>query len=162
MLWKINFHKSIWIMKIGKLDIKNDYGWITLYFVLKLKFFIHKWIYLFAYLFAFTFWLFGKDGLIINLSLISKFITSQPGLQAIIIQVLPNISRSKGNQTTKLGQVIVYNKKYIFHQNSCWKWGKKISSRLLFVFFIKVVYDVKGSGLQLSLISLDSSQLGLQ
>ena len=28
-----------------------------------------------------------------------KFMTSQPGKQTIAIQILPNISRSKGNQT---------------------------------------------------------------
>ena len=30
------------------------------------------------------------------------------------IQVLPNISRSKGNQTIKLGQLTEYNKRNIF------------------------------------------------
>ena len=112
MLWKINFHKWNWIMKIRnlKLDINKDYGWITLYFVHELKLFIHNCIYLFVL----TFWSFRKDGLIINLKLISKLIASQPGSQTVIIQVLPNISRRKGNQTTKLGQVIVYNKKNKF------------------------------------------------
>ena len=40
--------------------------------------------------------------------------TSQPGQQTIAIDILPNISRNKGKQTMKLGQLIVYNKKKFF------------------------------------------------
>ena len=40
----------------------------------------------------------GKTGLIRKIRLISKFMTSQPGLQTIGIHILPNISQSKGNQ----------------------------------------------------------------
>ena len=47
--------------------------------------------------------------------------TSQPGLEAIAIHILPNISRSKDNQTMKSGQLIEYNKKNIFLQNFCGK-----------------------------------------
>ena len=36
--------------------------------------------------------------------------TSQPGQQAITINILPNISRSKGNQTMNFGRLIEYNK----------------------------------------------------
>ena len=45
--------------------------------------------------------------------------TSQPGVQTIAIQILPNISQSKGNQTMKFGQVIIYNKrnKYFSSKN---------------------------------------------
>ena len=39
----------------------------------------------------------------------SKFVTSQSGKQMITIHVLPNISRSKGIQTMKFGQLIEYN-----------------------------------------------------
>ena len=39
---------------------------------------------------------------------------SQPGLEIIPINILRNISQSKGNQTTKFGQLIEYNKKNIF------------------------------------------------
>ena len=56
--------------------------------------------------------------------LISKFMTSQPGLQTIAIHILPNISQSKGNQTIKFGQLIQYNKRNIFLQKLCRKWGK--------------------------------------
>ena len=41
---------------------------------------------------------------------------SQPGLQTIAIHILPSISQSKGNQTTKFGQLIEYNKRNIFLQ----------------------------------------------
>ena len=35
--------------------------------------------------------------------------TSQAGKQAVGIHVLPNVSRSKGNQTMKLGQLVKCN-----------------------------------------------------
>ena len=47
--------------------------------------------------------------------------TSQPGVQTIAIQILPNISQSKGNQTMKFGQVIEYNMRNIFLQKICRK-----------------------------------------
>ena len=47
--------------------------------------------------------------------------TSQPRLQSIAIQILPNISQSKGNQTMKCGQLIEYNKINIFLQKLCRK-----------------------------------------
>ena len=40
--------------------------------------------------------------------------TSQPGKQTIAIRTLPNISRSKGNQTIKFGQLTEYNMRNIF------------------------------------------------
>ena len=46
---------------------------------------------------------------------------SQPDLQSIAIHILPNISQSNGNQTTKFGQLIEYNKRNIFLQNLCEK-----------------------------------------
>ena len=39
--------------------------------------------------------------------------TSQPGQKTITIQISPNISRSKGNQTMKFGQVIGHNKRIL-------------------------------------------------
>ena len=45
--------------------------------------------------------------------------TSQPGKQAIAIHTLPNISKSKSNQTMKFGQLIEYNKRNIFLEKSC-------------------------------------------
>ena len=47
--------------------------------------------------------------------------TSQPGLKTIAIQILPNISQSKGNQKMKFGQLIEYNKKNIYLQKLCQK-----------------------------------------
>ena len=42
---------------------------------------------------------------------------SQPGKQAIAVHIVPNISRSQGNQAMKFGQLIVYNMKNIFLEN---------------------------------------------
>ena len=61
-------------------------------------------------------------------------ITSQPGKQTIIIHILYNISRSKGNQTMKQCQLIEYIMRNILLQKSSRKWGWETSSRLLFVF----------------------------
>ena len=44
--------------------------------------------------------------------------TSQPGLQTIAIQLLPNISQSKGNQTMKFDQLIEYKTRNNFLQNN--------------------------------------------
>ena len=44
--------------------------------------------------------------------------TSQPGEQTIAIRILPNISRSKGNQRMKFGQLIEYNTRNIFVEKS--------------------------------------------
>ena len=46
--------------------------------------------------------------------LISKFMTLQPEKQTIATHLLPNVSRSKGNQTMKFGQLLEYNMKNIF------------------------------------------------
>ena len=55
-----------------------------------------------------------KRDLIRKIRLISKFMTSQPGKQTIKIHILLIISRSKGNQTIKFGQLIEYNMGNIF------------------------------------------------
>ena len=49
--------------------------------------------------------------------------TSQPEKQTISIHILPNISRSKGNQTIKFVQLIKYNMRKIFLENSYTKCG---------------------------------------
>ena len=49
--------------------------------------------------------------------------TSQPGKQTIAIYILPNISRSKGNQTVKFDQLIEYNMRNIFLEKSYTKCG---------------------------------------
>ena len=43
--------------------------------------------------------------------------TSQPGQQTNAIHILPNISRGKGNQTMKFGQLLQYNMRNIFVEN---------------------------------------------
>ena len=49
-----------------------------------------------------------------KISLISKFIPSQPSQQTIALHMLPNIPRGKGNQTVKFGQLINYKTRNIF------------------------------------------------
>ena len=49
--------------------------------------------------------------------------TSPPGKETIAMLILPNISRSKGNQTMKFGQVIEYNKRNSFLEKSYTKYG---------------------------------------
>ena len=44
--------------------------------------------------------------------------TSQTGWQTIAIHKLPNISRNKGNQAMKFGQLIEYNMRNIFVEKS--------------------------------------------
>ena len=44
--------------------------------------------------------------------------TPQPGKQAIAIHKLPDISRSKGNQTMTFDHLIEYNMRNIFLENS--------------------------------------------
>ena len=55
--------------------------------------------------------------------------TSQPGWQTIVIHILPNISRSKGNQTMKFGQLIDYNMRIIYIEKCYTKWGGETSPR---------------------------------
>ena len=43
--------------------------------------------------------------------------TSQSGKQTTKIHILLNISRSKGNQTMKFGQLIEYNTRKLFLKN---------------------------------------------
>ena len=43
--------------------------------------------------------------------------------------MLPNISRSKGNQTMKFGQLVEYNMRNIFLQNSYTEKGGKTSRK---------------------------------
>ena len=62
---------------------------------------------------------------------------SQPGLQEIAINILRHISQSKGNQITKFGQLIEYNKRKTFLKN----YAKNEAARLvpdLFLCFEKV------------------------
>ena len=94
----------------------------TFYFILK-ALFVFK-------IFKFLPWRFGhvEKSFIRKIRLISTFIASQPGQQTITIRTLPNISRSKGNQTMIFGQI------NIFLQKSCRRWARESSSRPPFAF----------------------------
>ena len=70
-----------------------------------------------------------QNGLIKKIRLISKFLTSQLDKQTIVIHILPNISKSKGNQTIKFGQLIECNTRNIFLEKSYTKCGEESSSR---------------------------------
>ena len=70
-----------------------------------------------------------QNGLIKKMRLISDFMTSQPGQQTIVIHILPNISRSKGKQTMKFGQLIEFNVRNIFLEKLYKKCGGESSPR---------------------------------
>ena len=55
---------------------------------------------------------------------------SQSAQQTILIHILPNISRSKGNQTLKFGQLIECNLGNIFLEKSYIKCGGETSLAL--------------------------------
>ena len=84
--------------------IKNAF-----YFILKALFVLKIFIFL-SQLFDHV----EKNSLIRKIRIVLKFMTSQPGKQAITIHILPNISRSKDNHTMKFGQLIEYNKRNSF------------------------------------------------
>ena len=60
--------------------------------------------------------------------------TWKPGLQTVAIHILPNISQ-KRQPDNGFGQLIEYNKRNIFLQKLCGKWGRETSSRPLFIFW---------------------------
>ena len=70
-----------------------------------------------------------QNGWIRKIMLVSNFMTSQPGYQANVIHILSNISRNKGNQTLKFGQLIEYNIRNIIFEKSYTKYDKETSSR---------------------------------
>ena len=79
-----------------------------------------------------TFWLCGKNGLIRKIILISKSMTSQPVQQTIAIHMMSNISRGKGDQAMKFGQLIKYTKRNIFVKKSYTKCAEETIPRPLF------------------------------
>ena len=56
-------------------------------------------------------------------------IYSQPGKQTIAMHILPNIARSKDNKTVKFGQLIEYNMRKIFLEQSYPKCGEETSPK---------------------------------
>ena len=87
--------------------------------------------------------------------------TSQPGLQTISIHILHNISQCKGNQTMKFGPLIEYNKRNIFLQKLCRKWGSENSSKPLY--FLKKL-NARWKQVACSLVSIyfDNPQIAIQ
>ena len=73
-----------------------------------------------------------KNGWINEIRLILKFMTSQPGQETNAIHILPNISRSKGNQTMKFGQLLEYNMRNIFVEKSYTKFSGETIPRPFF------------------------------
>ena len=61
--------------------------------------------------------------------LISDFMASQLGYQTILIHTLPNISRIKGNQKIKFGQLIECNMRNIFFDKIYRKFDGETSPR---------------------------------
>ena len=53
--------------------------------------------------------------------------TTHTGTQTITRNILPDISRSRENQTMKFRQLIKYNKRNIFFEKYCAKWGGETS-----------------------------------
>ena len=70
-----------------------------------------------------------QNGLIIKIRLISSFMTSQPGYKTIVIHILPNISRSIGNQTMNFCQSIECSMRNIFLETPYGKCGGETSPR---------------------------------
>ena len=83
---------------------------------MKNVFYITLKLFLFSrYLnFCLDFLVIQKKGFITKIRLISKFMTSQHGKKIIAMAILPNISRGKGSQTIKFGQLIEYNMRNFF------------------------------------------------
>ena len=69
--------------------------------------------------------------------------TSQTEKKINAILILPYISRSKGSQTTKFGQLMKYNLKEIFFSKIM---RKMKQGDELFLFFKKALYEIKASG----------------
>ena len=60
--------------------------------------------------------------------------TSQTGEKTIIVHILPNISRTKDNQTMAFGQLTGCNERNIFLEKSCRKSDRATSSRFFLLF----------------------------
>ena len=87
-----------------------------------------------------------QNGFIKKVKLISNFMTSQPGQKTIVIHILPNISRSKGNQTMKFGQLTECNMRNIFLEKPCTKCGgetspRPFSEKLKILYSLLLLYD---------------------
>ena len=81
-----------------------------------------------------------SDKVIFKIYDVTTWLTSSYNMYMLII------SRSKGNEGIKFGQLIEY-KKYFFYQKSRTKLARETSSKPLFV-FLKASYEIKANGLQ--------------
>ena len=78
------------------------------------------------------FWYFGCAGTRLdkNVKVNFKIYDVTSGIIKIQIDILPDISRSKGNQKMKFGQLVGYNMRNIFLEISCTKHGGETSPYL--------------------------------
>ena len=84
--------------------------------------------------------------------------TPQTGPKIITIHILPNISRSKGNQAMKSGQSIKYSVRNVFLHKSCRKWSRETRSRPILFFkiaFCKVKTSDQHLSFNIILVDLD-------
>ena len=65
--------------------------------------------------------------------------TSQPGKHTFAIHILPNIPKSKGNQTMKFGHLIEYNIRKMFLENSYTKCGGEAIPRSFSIISVSTV-----------------------
>ena len=94
-------------------------------FILTQKFFSYS-----TYLsFCLDFLVIYQNSLIKQIRLISNFMAPQSGQQTIVLHIMPNISRSKFNQTMKFSQLIGCNMRNIFLEKLYSKCGGETSSR---------------------------------
>ena len=79
--------------------------------------------------FCLDFLVMQQNGLIRKIGLMSNFMKSKLGYPTIVVHILPNISRSKDNQTMKFGQLIEYNMTKNFLEKSYIECCRGTSSR---------------------------------
>ena len=106
-------------------QLKTLWKWWKRIFVSPQKLFLFS-----RYLgFCLDFLVIYQNSLIRKIRLISNFTTPQSGLRAIVIHILPNISRSKGNQAIKFSQLIECSMRNIFLEKSYTKCDGETSPR---------------------------------
>ena len=66
--------------------------------------------------FCLDFLVMWQSGFVRKITLISNFKMSQPSYQIVVIHILSNISRSKGNETMQFGQLIECDMRNIFYE----------------------------------------------
>ena len=102
--------------------------------------------------FCLDFLVMQKNNLIRKIRLTSNFVTSRSSSQTMAIQMLINISISKGNQKMKFGELIEFNARNIFLEKSYTNCEGETISRL-FSKRIKIEH-ISGSKVLFSIILL--------